>query len=493
MKYSIKYYVSALLLLLSILSVPLISNTAMAAGGMSFNTTSATVLKNGLINFTVRGTGTNFNVAQVNLSFDTSKLRYVSHNTNGSVLPTVYVWDAANYDLTIGSTTNANGTNATLANFTFEALTGSGNASISLGSGSDLIGGGVGLGASIGSPISVTFTSPAPPPTPPTTPAPTTPAPTTPAPTTPAPTTPTPTTPAPTTPAPEVPKEVPTVVAPNGDTTAPVITSYEISGFVGKDLQVLIKTNEPTTASVRFGNEANSINRSSSSSELATDYKVSLGEESTGFANGNSYYYLVEAVDASGNKTVSAIKEFILEPTAVTLVIKDDNGELVRSTTVYINDTEYKTDENGEVKVENLVPGIARVSIKKGDSTVPLADATIVQGAKDQTIEVSPTSATIVSDSLLSPYIIAGTTIAALLLLCVGIYKFIMKRSRNVASVPIAAPQMQQNQTIISSNLTAAPTQPQNTVPTVQQTNSVAPGTVITPSQSPPIDQDKKL
>ncbi len=371
------------------IAVQLPLQTVHAANNLYLDPASVSVVKDGQITITARASGTGFNAAQLDVAYDSAKLQYISYSVAGSVLPSVaaFTQSSGTINLTPYSTSPATGDNLLLASFTFKALADNGTGSISLLNSSAIVANGSALFTFTGSQCTVSFTSsststpPSPTPTPTPTPAPV-PAATTPSsqqPTIKSPTTQT---------APS--QQTPVVTAPSTDSVPPSIVSTTPAGFVGQPISIKVVTNEPTRSIIKFGSSKEDLLQTVTSDSLAESYFVSLGTMSEAFEKDTTYYYVVEAIDAAGNKTISEINQINTATVSILLTVKDGSDNELPNTLIVVNGKEYTTDEKGATKITDVLRGVVAVSVTYDGTLRYIGDITTVKGSTTQAYDVSP-------------------------------------------------------------------------------------------------------
>ncbi|MGI8906176.1 MAG: family 10 glycosylhydrolase [Candidatus Sumerlaeaceae bacterium] len=81
------------------------------------------------------------------------------------------------------------------------------------------------------------------------------------------------------------------------DGTGPVISNVTTSSLFGGSVIISFNTDEPATATVRFGTSCEALTQQSAVGSLNTTHTISLG----GLTPDTTYYYRVEAADEAGN------------------------------------------------------------------------------------------------------------------------------------------------------------------------------------------------
>ncbi len=220
-------------------------------------------------------------------------------------------------------------------------------------------------------------------------------------------------------------------------------------------------TNSTTTTSQ--GTTTNSTNNTSSNNS-------SSGSTSTNAAKTNAVGSTTAVTSENpvpGVNPEQAKNDTSLAPqdVAVTIVIKDLSGKLVKNTIVKINGKEFKTDKNGKVKFEGKTYGVLNLTYTKDGKEVPLGKVTLVKGATDTKYEIIA-SENIASPSSTNLPILPG--IVSVLLIAVGFFSVTrinkIRQDRKslalhglsgsmVSNKPIA-PQAQPVQTISNDNVT---------------------------------------
>jgi hypothetical protein len=80
-----------------------------------------------------------------------------------------------------------------------------------------------------------------------------------------------------------------------------------------------------------------------------------------------------------------------MTPVKIEYTAKNKSDELLKNTTLLINNEEFQTNDKGVVKIEDAIPGVLVIYHKNGSNLEYLGEATVVAGANYQTFESTPT------------------------------------------------------------------------------------------------------
>lgn len=382
----ITFYILSGLLALSILS----TGHANASGSIFFDPSTINASNNNLITINVKiSTTLAFNAAQVDFNYDSNSLQYVSYSMAGSVLPTMFNFQNNNGSikstLFAGGGSTTFGDNQQLVAFNFKTIKDSANSTINFQP-STIALNGTQTSATAGNQANVVIS-------------------------------------------PNQTSSSPNVI-PVQNTQAPKIISNNLSGFAGSNINVKITTDKPTIATINYGPKGVLAN-TASSSDLKLEHIINLGDIAATFDQSNDYYYQVEVIDEFGNKANSDKIKIDLQPTSVKLTIKDDAGQILAGAVVKINDIEYTADENGQIVIEDLLPGTFSIYLKQPNGEFKLIGDTKISNGSKQQLEVTPTAINNNTPTDYAKYIpivlIGLATLIALVFILYKLIKFLKK------------------------------------------------------------------
>ncbi|MCU0667638.1 MAG: cohesin domain-containing protein [Patescibacteria group bacterium] len=354
-----KLFIISSVAIITLYSLPI--NAAEQPTGIYFNNPTLSVKKDGVINVVVKANAPNYNGATIDITYDPSSLQYIQYE-KGTALSSEAKFSASPgiINLTLFTFETVSGNN-NLVSFSFKALKDSGETPISFNTDKTILATDLGevskvAGANGGSPMKIVFEPTAVPVKDPDN------------------------------------SNVALVSAPSDDKQAPAINSNQPAGFIGKTINIALNANENSFAVVNFGIDKQSL-KETVSQKISKDTPnlISLGELSRAFEKDKTYYYKVTVTDPSGNQTTSQIQEIVMTPVKIEYTAKNKSDELLKNTTLLINNEEFQTNDKGVVKIEDAIPGVLVIYHKNGSNLEYLGEATVVAGANYQTFESTPT------------------------------------------------------------------------------------------------------
>lgn len=480
----------------------LLQHTLAAPG--QFSITGAGSVQNGN-NITVGvrvNPGTAIDTIDATLTYDQSKLQFVSVNSGGSAFPYELPGSGGGGSVSMVRFISPGtvSTDSLITQVTFKALVGSGTTNLQISGTGALVG--VGTTPSNGS-ATITFTSPAPAPSP----------------------TPTPTPNPSTNPKPS-PSPSPT---PSGGSSSGGGTSSGGSSGTGGsggssssggtannnpgtkpsiELDVQRRRIEYTKALflakakakfrmfIKYGLE-NQLVAQTPLTGFGTEHEVALDE--TVVLPGTKFYYQVIAEDEQGNKTEMPVESFKTKGYKIKMYLVDKYEKPLRNKKVVLRSDpiEAKTDENGSVDFEDVAPGNHTVEYEQGGKKY--SQAVTITGQPIKTTQDGVQAADVILQQAVfkelavvenRPSLLLPASIAAMVaLIAAGAFVLVKRRQRFVPNWPgghSAGP----TQTGSVGTPPATPQDPTgNLVDKVSGLQKPDPGSIVSPNQN---DKDKQ-
>jgi len=283
---------------------------------------------------------------QAEVTFDTSKLSFVSANVNTAKFPFIVDESHSGGKITIvaGSASQVSG-DVVAATIVLKAKVGSGSTSVGITkSNSYAVKGGVDrLGSTTGASLSLTSPAPDPDPTPTPTPSPS---------------------PSPS-PSPDNSPSNPDTSTPTApEDKKPSLTSGEINKVGFNTAGASINTDESTKAALLIGLSSDDLRVAVQSKGFSKSHDFSLGKNY--LAPGNTFYYRFIITDKDGNRTKSEIKTFSTKGYPVTVQLTDVNGDPVSGwdVSLFSDPQTAKTDSDGNAVFENTPAGTHTLQVQ---------------------------------------------------------------------------------------------------------------------------------
>jgi cohesin domain-containing protein len=341
--------------------VSLLQRSLAATGQLYFSPSSASVQKDNNLTLAVRiNPGTAVDGVEATVTYDQSKLQFVSVDAGGSAFPVQLQQSGGggNVQLSRGILGGSVSSSALVAKVTFKALAGSGSTNVSV-SGNATSGGGY-TDPSGGS-ASVALTSP---------------------------TTSTPTQPKPTTPS--EPSKPSSGDSSSGSNDSSSSDGGDTSGADQNDASgekpteqagkveicnrrieftrviLCVSANKRVRAYVKYGSAENQLRLNSKATGLGTKHDISLDKKH--LIPGTTYYFQVIAEDEAGNKTVSSVQNFKTKGYHIRLLIRD-RSELPlkhKKVTLFSEPQTSTTDDKGYVTFQDVAPGNHHIEYEQG-------------------------------------------------------------------------------------------------------------------------------
>ena len=462
-KFTIYFFVA----LIAIALAP--SKMAYASGKIFFDPASINASNNNLISIDVKiSTAIPFNASQIDLSYDTNSLEYVSYSMADSVLPTMFNFQ--NNSGSIKSTlftsggSVAVGDNQQLVTFNFKTIAESSSSvinfqptTIALNGTQTSAYGSSEANINIASGNSTLNASPN--------------------------------------------------VKPIQSAVPPKIISSNLSGFIGSNISLKLLTDKPTIATIYYGPKK-ALGNTATSSTFNTEHNINLGDITSTFDINTEYYYKVEVIDESGNKAGTSNIKIDLQTASVKLTIKDDNGNILPNAVVKINDKEYTANQNGQINIEGVLPGVISIYSKQPNGEFKLVGDTIIKNSDQQQLEVTPTTITNKTPINYSKYIASALIgFVAFVILVLGLAKVLKFRKKRKEERLHSAnpwggqPKIKPNQPSAPTPNVSQQTSPNNIENVVsssvdiskamaqEHTDNINPPTTLEPAQSQPLIQ----
>jgi hypothetical protein len=166
-----------------------------------------------------------------------------------------------------------------------------------------------------------------------------------------------------------VPPPTPEAPTPPADTIAPVITAVKVSDVTATAATVTWTTSEPANSEVDYG-LSQSYGLSAVDGNLVTDHKMVLN--SPLITPGTNYHMIVKSADGAGNAASSPDSTFKTDGVALTVVVKDDNGNPVEGAVVTFGNISATTDKDGKAVLNGLTVGTQSGTISYKGNTSPV-------------------------------------------------------------------------------------------------------------------------
>lgn len=376
----------AMIALLSMSVLIYLPQRASAIGQLYLSPSSSSVQNGNNVIVSIRvDPGTSIDGVETKITYDQSKLQYVSTSDSGSAFTFATLTSGGNGTVDVwrgifGAVTD----DSLVARVTFKALAGSGSTTLNLSGYSTW--GGNSLGTTTGS-STVTFTSAAPAPTPTPTPTPSpTPAPTpSPSPST----TPTPSTSgggtntnsAPSPPSAPTPKDTPGAVNISVGSIETEFTKAKLT----------LNLSEEAKVSIRFGTTPDNLSIQTAQTGLGKNQEISLDEKL--LFPGTTFYYQVIAENSAGVETISEVQSFKTKGYTVRISLQDKNSNplINKTVTLYSDPVTAKTDEEGIAEFTDVAPGQHRIEYEQ-DGKVYSQDLLIEDNVQQDVLGVQTAS-----------------------------------------------------------------------------------------------------
>lgn len=471
-----------------------ITSSKAAAGKLYLASSASSVQKDATQKVTIRlNPGTAVDGVEATMTYDASKLAYVSIDTSSSAFSVQLeqTISSGSVKLTRGSLSGAVSADSTVAVVTFKALAGSGSTSLGV-SGNATAGGAYINPATAG--LSLSFTTPAPKTS------------------TPAPTPkPTPTTqPKTTTPSTSTtqPKTTTQPSSPSSTTAQPSTTSTSKQSITTETQPqfttgaITVSATKAATVVVKYGTDPSNLNMEAKVPTSATSQTVKLGS----LVGGTTYYYQVVAKNSGGTAT-TPVQSFKTKGFDIKVAVFDKNRRPLagKKVTLHSDPLTAVTDKEGYAVFKDVAPGDHTVAYEQNGKTLsqPIRVEAAVVTAKSGEQTASVQNFAVVYDVQAMSMLPIVVTVSLLLVVAVAAYLF-MRRSTS-SRVPrhqVILPEMHSDDTstvspTVAPPLAAMPTnvgvvqQPQAPPPPVQGRvtvfdvpgqNQAHPGQVVSPS-----------
>lgn len=402
--------------------------------GSLYVSPQAVSAKNGtLVTLQIRSDATLGNAAQIDVTYPSNTLEYVSHNTTGSVFPNEI--GSSNNPGTFSTNLYANPGSAGIAGesllltIVLRAKSDTGTATVGLAADSKVVMGSA-ITANVSTGSVITFlplqTNPDQPVV------------------TPPPTTPPPSTPPSYTPPPQnTPQQTSNTNTDYSEETDQVAEdspetsttegsdisggSFTVSEIVITATQVSWKTDTPTTGIVKYGPAHDKLYYTAASGQSATEHSVKI--DSSKLILGSSTYFVIASTDGTGNTAQGSPETLVVPP--VRFVVRDVDGNIVGNAEVEINGTIFKSDENGVVEIVGIQPGDVAMTIRKGGKILATMDMTLIAGVSDTADLKLPVAA---KRSISTTMIATVVVVAVAMLSLIGGGIYMVKRPRRVVT-----------------------------------------------------------
>jgi hypothetical protein len=254
-----------------------------------------------------------------------------------------------------------------------------------------------------------------------------------------------------------------------------------------------VSANKRVRVYIKYGSDEKQLRLSSKATKHGTKHDVNLDDKF--LIPGTTYYYQVIAEDEQGNKTISPVQNLKTKGYTITILIKDRREQPFRKkqVTLHSEPQTATTDDNGWATFEDVAPGTHTLEYEqdgqKYTESVNVEDA-LIKTAKDgsQNAETLGYNVNFVNlaavkttpDRTLTIYI-AGA-VSALALLGAGIFILIRRRR-------------QQNPFAVTSGAGAPaqygtpPTNPDELIHKAPGVHRPDPGSIVTPNRDDEEDQ----
>lgn len=229
-------------------------------------------------------------------------------------------------------------------------------------------------------------------------------------------------------------------------TTTTTANTAAVPAISDKDVQftqavITTTTTAPTQVYIRYGTDK-TLSQQTPSSDFATSHQTSLN--AVGLIPGQTYYYVVVSKDQSGAVSQTAMQSFTTKGLTVTVGIYDKNHQPIKNQTVTLHSTPYtvKTDAKGIATFSNVTPGTHHVVYTAGSKSY---DEQVSVANNVQTIGSSQTAAiqhvSVVYGLTQADHARAiGVTLTLLLLLVAGGAVFLTLRNKVRVAAPSGVP-----------------------------------------------------
>ncbi len=478
------------------LGIYFLQQTQAAPGQFAITPSSTSVVNGNNITVTLRiDPSSPASALDVNVSYDHTKLQYVSTNPAGSA-----------FGSELGAPTGGGGTvhivrgitpgnaavsgDALIAQVTFKALAGSGSTGLTLSGEVAPFGEGGAIPTAPGSgtvsltaPVVPVPAPPSPSPSPGPSPSPSPGPSPSPSPTTPSPL---PSTPSP---SPGTPSPSPSPGNTNNkDKKKKIEVRKRRIEFTRATLEAI--TEEKVRVYIKYGIQKDQLSISTPLTDLNEEHKVNL--EGTRIVPGTTYYFKVVAEDQQGNTTESNVETFKTKGYKVIFYVGGRNEQRLahKKVTLHSEPMTAETDENGYVTFDNVAPGNHRLEYTQSGQTyskpVSVSDQQIKYSPDgSQTAETAETYSVIfnnlaVSDNQTSP-IILPASVAAAIALAMGAFIVLRRRAR-IPAWQTSASENQSGQTGVAGTVNAPPSG--DLINRISGVRKPGPGTIVAPNNN---------
>jgi hypothetical protein len=439
----------------------------------------------------------------ITLTYDQSKLQYVSTNPAGSAFSaqlSAPSGGGGTVRLARGITPGepAVSGDSFITQVTFKALTGSGSTGLNLSGDVSRLGASVPTATGTGT---VNFTSPTPPPPSPTPSPSPSPTPTpSPSPTSPS--------PSPTSPSPSA-KPSPSPTPSSGGSTQPspspsppptpqgqpqadnqTNTTIELTQLRFRTAILKITSNKPIKAYIKYGINGQ-LNLATKQTDLGTSHEVSLIKEA--LFPGTTYSYVVVTEDAQGKITESQLYSLKTKGYKVVVTVYGKDHKLLKNKKIVLHSEplEAETNDQGVATFTDVAPGEHKLEYtdkgKALSQTIQVEDSATADESDPEI--AADQNFSIVYDTVAASNLPIAVIIAIIVIVLVGVAILVARRSNKLAS-GVAGGFMPNSQGPAPPPVSLPPVNDQtdNLLKRVPGAKHSDPGTVITPGN----DKDKR-
>lgn len=157
-------------------------------------------------------------------------------------------------------------------------------------------------------------------------------------------------------------------------------------------------TKVPTQMYVEYGTSSTNLSFKTPISSLGTTHELSL--DTNALAPGVTYYYQLVSLDQQGNTITSGVQSFTAKGMTVNVGVYDSKHQPLANTPVTLHSTPYQTTTNsqGSATFNNVAPGSHTISFSEGGKTYthPLTVANNITTVADGSQSAAPQNLAVV-------------------------------------------------------------------------------------------------
>ncbi len=226
-------------------------------------------------------------------------------------------------------------------------------------------------------------------------------------------------------PSPQPPTKPVNVAADPG--AVPVIGTQQVQFTTAR---FVATTKVPTQMYIEYGTSSNNLSFKTPLSSLSTSHDISL--DTNALTPGITYYYQLVSLDQQGNTVTSGVQSFTAKGVTVNVGLYDSKHHPLANMPVTLHSTPYQstTNSQGTATFNNVAPGSHTISFSQGGKTYthPLTVANNITTAADGSQSATPQNLAVVYTAYTAssgfPVILTVVLVLVFIAVAVAIYFF---------------------------------------------------------------------